>query len=153
MRLEDLRVLEVHPLPGYRLLLRYPDGWRLMDLWGDVHRRGTFNQLASQEIFSQVTVDRYGLVIWPCNIEIGPDTLYEDSCSLSEQRAHWLLHLPLEVSATGGEMSRSVVIPGAPGLRTTSGAEPASTQLLGTASLLVEKSELLEMTKRELVTR
>lgn len=148
-----MRVLDVHPLSGYRLLLRYPDGYRLVDLSVDVHAGGVFSKLQPIEAFCNVSADKYGVVTWPCNIEIGPDTLYEDSTSVSPKWAKRLLGKPLEVSATGAQVSPHIVINRSPGLRTCGSGEPGSTEAEWKAGFLVERSPFLETRNRELITK
>ncbi|MHB1981511.1 MAG: DUF2442 domain-containing protein [Sulfobacillus sp.] len=153
VRFEDMRVLDVHPLSGYRLLLRYPDGYRLVDLSADIHAGGVFGKLKPIEAFCEVGADEYGVVTWPCNIQIGPDTLYEDSLRLSAERAKWLLRIPLEVSATGSQSSPNIVIEQTAGLRKCGSGEPGATEVEWKADFWVDKSTFLETRSRELSTK
>lgn len=153
VRFEDIRVLDAYPLSGYRLLLHYPDGYRLIDLSVDVHAGGVFGRLQAIEDFANVGTDEYGVVTWPCNIEIGPDTLYEDSTSVSDEWARRLIRKPIEVSATGLQADASIVISqtGVWGKRQS--AQPGSTEAEWRPDFLMEASPFLESRNRELVAK
>lgn len=153
MRFEDMRVLEVHPLKGYRLLLRYADGYRLMDLSELVRQGGVLAQLKPLEAFSAARVDEFGALAWPCGIEIGPDTLYQDSLPVEGRRAEWLSKIPFEVSATGGEASRRIVIDGGPGLRETTPGDSRLSEAECPADILMEKTDFMDERNRELMAR
>jgi hypothetical protein len=153
MRFEDIRVLHVQPLSGYRLLLRYPDGYRLIDLSVDVHAGGLLGRLKPMEVFAKVGSDEYGVVTWPCNIEIGPDTLYEESTSVSDEWAERLLGKPLEASATGMQTNVRIVISQAVGLRKRQSVQPGSTEAGWTPDFLMEASPFLESRNREFVLK
>jgi hypothetical protein len=70
------RLLDVRPLPGYRLWLRYADG-----VEGDVDLsrlvgQGVFSSWAVPSAFEQVRLSEYGAPVWGDSIDLCPDALY-----------------------------------------------------------------------------
>lgn len=71
-------VMAVRALPDYRLLLEFENGEnRIFDMTPYLGRR-PFVQLKDSRLFMLATVD-YGTVVWPGNIDIAPETLYDRS--------------------------------------------------------------------------
>jgi hypothetical protein len=74
-----VRIIEVEPLDGYVLHLRFSDGSsREVDLgselWGPV-----FEPLRDLELFRKVAVDaELGTVVWPNGADLDPDVLHGD---------------------------------------------------------------------------
>ena len=73
-----IRILEVEPLGGFRLRLRFNDATeRVVDLagelWGPV-----FEPLkADPDLFRQVRVDEeMGTIVWPGGADMDPDVLH-----------------------------------------------------------------------------
>jgi len=74
------RVVEVHPLPEYRLALRFQDGLR-----GEVHMRelvfsehaGVFAWVRDLKDFENVSCED-GHVQWACGLDIAPDASHDD---------------------------------------------------------------------------
>jgi hypothetical protein len=83
-----LRPAKVEPLSGYRLHLFYPDGVEgIIDLSGDVGR-GVFVPLADEAFFRTVHIGSYGQIAWSEDIEICPDSAYEEITGKSAEAAH-----------------------------------------------------------------
>ena len=70
------KVIEVKPLSGYRIWLKYADGVQgevdLVHLAG----RGVFKIWADRKIFESVHVDESGAIAWNEDIDLCPDSLY-----------------------------------------------------------------------------
>ncbi len=72
------KVVEVKPLAGYKLWLRFDDGASgIVDFsnqrWGAV-----FEPLKDQALFAQVKVDpELETVVWPNGADLAPEFLYE----------------------------------------------------------------------------
>ncbi len=70
------KVVEVKPLSGYRIWLRYADGVEgevdLVDLAG----RGVFTAWTNRAAFESVKVDSGGAIAWDEDIDLCPDALY-----------------------------------------------------------------------------
>ena len=71
-------VVEVQPLDGYRLRLKFEDGAvGEVDVAELVTFQGVFAPLADKAAFDQVYVDAdLGTVAWPDGADIDPDVLY-----------------------------------------------------------------------------
>ncbi len=71
-------VVEVQPLDGYRLHLRFEDGAvGEVDVAELVAFQGVFAPLTEKNMFDQVYVDAdLGTVAWPGGADIDPDVLY-----------------------------------------------------------------------------
>ena len=70
-------VVEVKPLEGIRLFVRFADG-----LTGEVrfkpeHLTGVFEPLKDPAFFKQVYLD-HGAVAWPGQIDLAPDAMYRE---------------------------------------------------------------------------
>ena len=72
------KIVEVRPLEGYRLWLRFHDGRSgtvdlSAELWGPM-----FEPLKDQQLFAQVRVDpELDTVTWPNGADLAPEFLYE----------------------------------------------------------------------------
>ena len=74
------RVVEVHAFPGYRLAVKFMDGTT-----GEIDMSrlvmsdsaGIFTQLRDPTLFTQAYVE-YGAVVWPGEIDLAPDTMYDE---------------------------------------------------------------------------
>jgi hypothetical protein len=83
------RVVQVIPLPGYRLRVHFADGTE-----GEVQASGlilgsnpgVFERLRDEAQFNAVYVD-HGAVTWPGELDLAPDAMYD------EIRAHGLWNL------------------------------------------------------------
>jgi hypothetical protein len=85
------RVVEVKPLQGYRLWLRFHDGKvgiieLINELWGPM-----FEPLKDPDLFLQVMVDpELETVIWPNGADLAPEFLYhgaQHGASVDEPQA------------------------------------------------------------------
>ena len=71
-------VIEVRPLDGYRLHLRFEDGVEgVVDLAETVSFTGVFEPLKDRAQFARVYVNPdVGTVVWPNGADLDPDVLY-----------------------------------------------------------------------------
>jgi len=71
-------IVEVRPLDGYRLYLRFEDGVQgEVDLGKIIRFDGVFAPLKDRAHFEQVCVNReLGTVCWPSGADLDPDVLY-----------------------------------------------------------------------------
>ena len=75
-----VRVASVEPLPNYRLSLRFTDGLEGTVSLCHLIGHGVFSQLADPAEFQRVFVNpATQTVAWPNDIDICPDTLYEEA--------------------------------------------------------------------------
>jgi hypothetical protein len=72
------RPTRVEPLPGYRVRLSFSDGVEgVIDLSGDVGH-GVFAGLADEAFFRIGHLGKHGQIAWSEDIEICPDSAYEE---------------------------------------------------------------------------
>lgn len=71
-------IVEVRPLDGYRLFLRFEDGAEgEVDVAKMVQFEGVFAPLAERDFFLQVRVNpEIGTICWPNDADLDPDVLY-----------------------------------------------------------------------------
>ncbi len=70
------RLVEVKPLPGYRLWLRFDDGVEgVADLSGLVGK-GVFVIWKDEERFRSVRIGDGGELVWEQDVDLCPDALY-----------------------------------------------------------------------------
>lgn len=71
-------VVQVKPLDGYRLYLRFEDGREgEVDIAQLIEFRGVFAPLREKPVFNQVRVDAdLGTIVWPGGGDLDPDVLY-----------------------------------------------------------------------------
>ena len=73
-----IRPTKVEALPGFRIHLTYSDGKQgVIDLSASVGR-GVFASLADEVFFRTVHIGKYGQIAWSEDIEICPDSAYEE---------------------------------------------------------------------------
>ena len=73
-----LDVVKVAAGPDYRLYLEFENGEkRIFDMSPYLEKK-PFAQLKGSPLFAKAAVD-YGTVVWPGNIDIAPETLYDRS--------------------------------------------------------------------------
>lgn len=83
-----LRSTKIQPLPGYRIHLTYPDGVEgIIDLSADVGQ-GVFTPLADEAYFRTVHIGQYGQIAWSEDIEICPDSAYEEITRKPAESSH-----------------------------------------------------------------
>ena len=78
-----LDVVSVNVHPGYRLRLEFENGERRLFNMTPYMDKKPFNRLKDSPIFHCAHVD-YGTVVWPGNIDIAPETLYDDSVPIND---------------------------------------------------------------------
>jgi len=80
-RISMHRIIEVKPLSGYKVWLKFSDGIEgTVDL-SDVVGKGVFKSLKDKEQFKAVFIDQESHTIaWPGNIDLCPDSLYAEIC-------------------------------------------------------------------------
>jgi hypothetical protein len=73
-------VVEVRPLDGYRLYLRFEDGVEgEIDLERLIEFEGVFAPLRDRQEFLRVSVNpELGTVVWPNGADLDPDVLYSE---------------------------------------------------------------------------
>ncbi|MDQ2948498.1 MAG: DUF2442 domain-containing protein [Acidobacteriota bacterium] len=80
------RVVDVAPLAGFRLSVRFVDGKTgtvdLSVLIGSAHA-GVFAPLADPALFAQVFVEN-GAVTWPGELDLAPDAMYTEIKNFGE---------------------------------------------------------------------
>lgn len=73
-----LDVVKVEAKPGYLLYLEFENGEkRVFDMTPYMDKK-PFMRLKASPLFAMATID-YGTVVWPGNIDISPETLYDRS--------------------------------------------------------------------------
>jgi hypothetical protein len=76
-----IRVTSVQPVPDFKLQLRFSNGaCRCFDMAPYLHLP-VYRRLDNPGFFALARVD-YGTVVWPDEIDIAPETLYEHSLPL-----------------------------------------------------------------------
>lgn len=77
---ELLDIVNVTPCANYHLLLEFENGEkRLFDMTSIIDKR-PFNRLKGS-IFMAARIE-HGTVVWPGNIDIAPETLYDRSAAI-----------------------------------------------------------------------
>lgn len=74
-------VISVRVLPEFQLDLEFKNGERRKFDMRPLLLMKPWSRVATQVLFDRVRVD-YGTVVWPGEIDIAPETLYEDSVPL-----------------------------------------------------------------------
>ncbi len=71
-------IVEVRPLDGHRLYLRFEDGVEgTVDVSQQIRFEGVFASLLDRENFLQVRVDpEFGTIVWPNGADLDADGLY-----------------------------------------------------------------------------
>lgn len=71
-----MHVVEVTPLPDYRLYLRFADDVAGEVDLSDLVGKGVFACWKDQEVFRKVAIGTSGELLWPDNVDMCPDSLY-----------------------------------------------------------------------------
>ena len=71
-------VIAVEVCPEFQLCLEFENGERRRFDMRPLLQMKPWNRIANPELFAWVRVD-YGTVVWPGEIDIAPETLYDDS--------------------------------------------------------------------------
>ncbi len=70
-------VVDVKPLDGLGLFVRFADGLTGEVRFAPEHLTGVFEPLKNPAFFKQVYLDR-GAVAWPGQIDLAPDAMYRE---------------------------------------------------------------------------
>lgn len=73
-----LDVVRVEPQPDYKLFLEFENGEKRVFDMASLMDKKPFVQLKGSPLFMRARVD-YGTVVWPGDIDIAPETLYDRS--------------------------------------------------------------------------
>lgn len=73
-----LDVVRVEPKPDYKLFLEFENGEKRVFDMAPLMDKKPFVQLKGSPLFIRARVD-YGTVVWPGDIDIAPETLYDRS--------------------------------------------------------------------------
>jgi len=74
-----IRIVQVKPLEGYRLWIRFDDGFEGVYDVEPEHRGGVFDQLRDPAVFNAVTINEdFGCVEWPGGVDLCPMTMHEE---------------------------------------------------------------------------
>jgi hypothetical protein len=76
-----LDVVSVRPHPDFCLDLEFENGERRRFDMRPLLSMKPWSRIASNAMFERVRVD-YGTVVWPGEIDVAPETLYDDSVSI-----------------------------------------------------------------------
>jgi len=76
-----LDVISVHVSPGFHLDLEFANGERRRFDMRPLLAIKPWNRVAAPTVFECVRVE-YGTVVWPGEIDVAPETLYDDSVPL-----------------------------------------------------------------------
>ena len=70
------KAIEVRPLSGYRIWLRYADGVTGEVDLSHLAGRGVFKAWTDRKVFESIHVDQSGAIVWGEDIDLCPDALY-----------------------------------------------------------------------------
>ena len=78
-----LDVIAVSPQPEFQLDLKFQNGERRRFDVRPLLSMKPWDRIASPAVFDLVRVE-YGTVVWPDDVDIAPETLYDQSVPLAE---------------------------------------------------------------------
>ena len=78
-----LDVISVWPRPDFQLELEFQNGERRRFYVRPLLSMKPWTRIASPAVFELARVD-YGTVVWPGEVDIAPETLYEESVPLTD---------------------------------------------------------------------
>ena len=70
------KAIDVRPLSGYRIWLKYADGMAGEVDLSHLAGRGVFKAWADTGVFESVRIDSSGAIVWSKDIDLCPDALY-----------------------------------------------------------------------------
>jgi hypothetical protein len=73
-----LDVIKVSTQEDFKLIIEFENGERRFFDMKPLWPLKPWNRISSRKFFQNVRVE-YGSIVWPGNIDISPETLYEDS--------------------------------------------------------------------------
>lgn len=76
-------VINVKPRKDFHLELEFENGERKLFDMSPLLALRPWNRIANLQLFERARVD-YGTVVWPGEIDIAPETLYDDSTPLEK---------------------------------------------------------------------
>jgi len=76
-------VVSVSPKQDFQIDIEYENGERRRFDMRPLLQMKPWSRIATAALFTRASVD-YGTVVWPGNIDIAPETLYDDSVSLDQ---------------------------------------------------------------------
>jgi hypothetical protein len=87
---EMIRVVNVRPLAGYKLWVRFSDGLEGEYAVDPNRRGGVFDSLADPAVFNAVSTNNdFGSVEWPGGIDLCPIAMHQESVATSARDGPW----------------------------------------------------------------
>ena len=82
-----IRILEATPLPGFRLKVRFNDGFEGIYAVEPEKRGGVFLPLINPSIFNAVTINpEVGCVEWPGGIDLCPTSMHAEMSGIAANK-------------------------------------------------------------------
>jgi hypothetical protein len=78
-----LDVIKVQPQADYQLVLEFNNGEQRRFDMRPLLAMKPWSRIASPSVFQRVRID-YGTVVWPGEIDVAPETLYDDSIPFNQ---------------------------------------------------------------------
>lgn len=79
--MQVVRVVEVEPVGGYRIRLRFEDGAEgSVDVSTLIPFANDYERLRDPDFFRQVAIEKeFGSIVWPGDLDVDPYTLYAEA--------------------------------------------------------------------------